>query len=1137
MGHGNAQSGSAPVASAPLADIRVAEGFLATILDLAQGFSGSELSFALAPASEPLPTGLSMDAAAVISGTPTAAATRRIVIRASNGAGSVDSAFTLEVFAPSFMAALNGLTPNAEFGPSAQTGVPLTATASTFDGPPPGPESYQWATLESGEIAGATAASLTPDAALYDGEALYCTITAAPYAPRQTATTVIRHVPPVAAGGLFDEIFDIGSGPQLTDASVDFTGEALSYAVTGAGATVDPATGIVTLSTDAALGGETVTVTASNSGGSASSSFQVTVEDEDGAGLATVLQSSASVRGVQFNFDRPVPVGVSLRGDPIVVAEQAFRIVSITPSSQVIDGYIGNGTMKNPAPDATESQQGWDEGLEQVYTTNSIGYDPALNVDPAASGSPIDVAAGETAVFVKTLRGNPSRHETIADYVMLTVFGATPKAQSFRPGPTFPEQRNFGRGDIDLSVLRSLPLPAGGPSVGAALSKLPPHASARMFAAWGGEYQRRLEDDVTRQSANYSADHAVDRALACYLLHGASIDEADRFALAEAVIQFGLDVAANYEGLSLDYSDGAGQFHGYHPFVYFAAFLLGDATLLSVAQALESNMQTHPRWVTPELLGTDGGGGWPSANRAGTTWFNRVFDETDLGKPDWTGVGGTTGAMIPGAYKTISLPIGAQELFPILLLRNGPGGITGYDAVLQSGGHNGAYDTTNPRASMIANMDRWPTWRQRERGWDSSRKMEEFYTAWRPEIPLANWSGVPEATEREIFSPGGAQTIAWDYSNDEMASEPVTDRVLAWSLDNVQFIEEAGKAISGTKSGLTAGAPHWFKMALVSASGQGKWTRSGSRENADDDANRGEFSPTGTLADAAPVFTTAPALHFATYPDAPEPLYSPAPASPALLPRRVTRLHCGLGYLTGYPIDPASHATFLWQRNTGTGWSDIAGAAGAVYDIDGSVDAGAQIRARIDVDNGVGTTTATTDPVTIDTGASYAATVLFESDFSETFFLDWPYEYANMAADDGTLVWKPVETLAGLAGLNPGILDVRKSSATVRLDLFLGRQLVPGRTYAYEIQFVEGYENWNSGGRFRIRGTGSNTTYLSLSIDERSIPEVRTFTGTFDVPSGATDLDVRFFMLNQSSTGGGKGGDLALSYLKIEEVS
>ena len=68
-----------------------------------------------------------------------------------------------------------------------------------------------------------------------------------------------------------------GAAAASVAAAAAFAGEGLRFAVTGAGATINPATGVVTLITHAARV-ETVTVIATNSGGSAEAGFLLTVK-------------------------------------------------------------------------------------------------------------------------------------------------------------------------------------------------------------------------------------------------------------------------------------------------------------------------------------------------------------------------------------------------------------------------------------------------------------------------------------------------------------------------------------------------------------------------------------------------------------------------------------------------------------------------------------------------------------------------------------------------------------------------------------------------------------------------------------------------------------------------------------------
>jgi hypothetical protein len=129
-------------------------------------------------------------------------------------------------------------------------------------------------------IEGATGAEYLPGDA-DDRTTLTCRVratNAADFAEAVTAGLAITQAPPQVVGTLFDEVFDEGSGPQEVATAEAFAGRALVFAVEGAGAAVDPATGVVTIPTDASLAGEVVTVSAANSGGTATVGFQVTVE-------------------------------------------------------------------------------------------------------------------------------------------------------------------------------------------------------------------------------------------------------------------------------------------------------------------------------------------------------------------------------------------------------------------------------------------------------------------------------------------------------------------------------------------------------------------------------------------------------------------------------------------------------------------------------------------------------------------------------------------------------------------------------------------------------------------------------------------------------------------------------------------
>ena len=166
---------------------------------------------------------------------------------------------------------------------TAKIGAALTVLPGLWSGGPA--LAFQWR-RDGTDIAGATAVTYVPGPE-DDRCELSCRVVAlnvAGSASAETAALKATYVAPVARGALFDEVFDQGTGPQTVVARGDFSGAALSFAVAGAAATVDPMTGIVSIPTDAAIDGAEVTVTATNSGGSASSRFLVTVEAVDGEG-------------------------------------------------------------------------------------------------------------------------------------------------------------------------------------------------------------------------------------------------------------------------------------------------------------------------------------------------------------------------------------------------------------------------------------------------------------------------------------------------------------------------------------------------------------------------------------------------------------------------------------------------------------------------------------------------------------------------------------------------------------------------------------------------------------------------------------------------------------------------------------
>ena len=139
---------------------------------------------------------------------------------------------------------------------------------------------------------------------------------------------------------------------RSSPAAAAFAGDALRFAVAGGGAAIDPATGALTLPTDARRAGETVTVTATNSGGAATVGFAVTV-------LAAPAASGAPDAAVfAVGSAATVDAGAVFTGDALVFALDAG------PEGVTIDPATGLVTIPTGAAL---------EGAVTVRATNAVG--------------------------------------------------------------------------------------------------------------------------------------------------------------------------------------------------------------------------------------------------------------------------------------------------------------------------------------------------------------------------------------------------------------------------------------------------------------------------------------------------------------------------------------------------------------------------------------------------------------------------------------------------------------------------------------------------------------------------------------------------------------------------------------------
>lgn len=179
-----------------------------------------------------------------------------------------------------FSVALSGLVDTGFHAGVAEHGRTIGVDVFFDDGAGNPALGYQWATVESGDIAGQTEASLLVDAGSLDGETLFCRVTAEGIGTRATAPAIVRQVPPTVASGFSDEIFDQGSGDQQIPLAGAFSGviTAVTLPADGGIASYNAALDALIVETGATNAGATLTVRAENSGGYAEAGLTVTIE-------------------------------------------------------------------------------------------------------------------------------------------------------------------------------------------------------------------------------------------------------------------------------------------------------------------------------------------------------------------------------------------------------------------------------------------------------------------------------------------------------------------------------------------------------------------------------------------------------------------------------------------------------------------------------------------------------------------------------------------------------------------------------------------------------------------------------------------------------------------------------------------
>jgi hypothetical protein len=452
-------------------------------LDISPFFSGEALSFGVTGEGATLDpaTGLvSFDASALRNGI-----TLRFIAR--NSGGEAELGFTLR-YAPAVSL------PEATTAPSLSgaglVGAPLVADPGDWTGEPA--ITLQWL-RDGAPIAGATGVEFVPGDA-EDGTRIACRATATNAAGTVSAETPavsVVHAPPLVLAPLADRVLPVAEGVAEIAAAEAFSGRGLRFAVTGGGATIDPASGVIAIPTGTARAAEPVTVTAANSGGAAETGFALRVIAAPGTHAAptaavfalgegaAAIEAGSWFAGEDLTFAleagpagasidpasgrASLPLGVPLAGEIVVSAR---NLAGAAVQRQAVRVMAAPTALAQPAPvvflqgsgAAALSTQAFFSGPDLVFALEGAPAGVTIQAGSGLVGLATDALfAGEIVVAAVNAAGRAVQRIAVSVVATATDFGApgAVAALPFLYATTAPAWTAQGAGQTGFGRLQS----------------------------------------------------------------------------------------------------------------------------------------------------------------------------------------------------------------------------------------------------------------------------------------------------------------------------------------------------------------------------------------------------------------------------------------------------------------------------------------------------------------------------------------------------------------------------------------------------------------------------------------------------------------------------------------------------------
>jgi hypothetical protein len=872
-----------------------------------------------------------------------------------------------------------------------------------------------------------------------------------------------------------------------------------------------------------------------------------------------------------------LPVVYDPSGMPMIVSSRAFR-ASWTPESVAVYSpvrdrtFVAHGTMLNPFFYNGFSINSTPQGFDEILTVNFasaqrsavMDYDPALNVDPGATGTKYLISAGSEGSFVKGIRRGggdnpivdpPQAWRHFEEWCVWHVLKELPPLGAFAPAASdLDKTPQIATNMMNMACLgNGFPTPAGMPSLDTVMGRT---GGPRYFLPFqpyfgqNGEQRRRMMIDPTGTATNgYASLFApiwADYKLAL-LAAGKNVPKEDVYpAISFGVTVRGLRRRGVQSRTNYVHAGGAGQNSGHKMFVMMLVMMFPQVpSIVPDALALHSNATHQPFWPTNDHVGMKTS--WPGNHSK----LMAPYGEEHLGRVGWY-VQSTEGGARPVAsdydsqpdadYQFTSSIAALPEMLAIMLMVKGPNGWNGGQVVAQSVTNLGP---TNWRAAALAYAD-----------WIASvtdpvyllapllpRHLNAF-NALRPNINLPRWGQTPDGftpwknTATYLWPVDGG--FAWNLTSVGHATEEVIGTQVQYSLDGIGYFDAAPasythpKGLTGLQTGLPKSTKLYVRWRRRSASGWGPWSvnfpNKLTSKIANDTADRMTVTTLG-VASGVPNNIAPPKLYVKRFPKSRTPWFVAAPA-PLDLSNDAT-LYGSLGMWSG---DLTGGPSVLHVRNG----QPIADAIASTYEMT-TDDVGTMHGFSV----AYAAQTATAVPSQIPVLPKLPFGTVIDTSFDSALFkLYYPNTWASMIANSnlgvGSLVIDPSyaaydedENIL----VDAGVLRLNKNGVRpeIRGNVAADAPLTPGTTYdvAIKVPFGIDVPSQQTGQVFMVGSAAGLADIINVVLPDSDQGREYSFARTYT----ATSSELWISLKQQGSTGSSGGGNPQLSLLTVTKAN